>query len=484
MALVQRVEEVILNQLIHNEDYFRKVFPYIEREYFQERLESRIFDSIKEYVNEYSVVPSIDTVSLLINSKGNVTQDELNEINTYINELLIERAHFPKLSAIVDKTEQFCKDRAMYNAIIDAMGIINGDDDRTTTVIPELMKDALKVSFSSSIGLDYSDPEERYDRLHQDRGKIKFDIDALNVITNGGLANKTLNVVMTPTGGGKSLLMCHCAASTLTQGKNVLYITLEMSEENIAQRIDANLMDTELDEFSEMEKDTFVNKFKKVLKGNGFLSRMFGIKKKSKLGQLFIKEYPTGAGNANHFRFLLDELELKKGFSVDFIVIDYLNICSSTRLLPMSGSYSYVKSIAEELRGLAVEYDVPILTGTQANRGGFENSDIDLTNTSESMGLPSTADLFIAMMSNEELSAANRALIKQLKNRYRDENKNKYFSIGIDKPKMRLYHVDDAFNYSGGEGELYEQQKEKNDYQNNNTTKKVQKETKFTGIKI
>lgn len=446
MALLQRTEEMILNQLIYNEEYYRKVYPHLNEAYFQERVELLIFESIRDYVNKYSVAPSVDTVSLLVNQKEGVSGDEIDECNTYISELLTEPAKTEKLDFIVDQTESFCQEKSMYNSILDSMAIINGDDkDRDKNVIPELMKDALKVSFSQDIGLDYNDPEERYERLHRLNSKIPFDIKALNLITKGGLEAKTLNCVLASTGVGKTIFMCHCAASALTQGKNVLYITMEMSEEKIAERIDANLMDVELDDFEKMEKDTFIGKFKKVVSGNGFLSKMFGIKKKQKLGRLFVKEFPTGAGNANHFRFLLDELALKKGFKPDFIVIDYINICASTRISigGKGGSYQYVKAIAEELRGLAVEYVVPILTGTQTNRSGFDNSDVDMTDTSESIGLPQTLDLYLALMSNDVLAKSGRIAVKQLKNRYRDENKNRYFSLGLDKPKMRFYHVED-----------------------------------------
>ena len=480
-----RIEEVIINQLIYNEEYYRKVYPHIEKDYFGERIESLLFEVIKEYVDEYKVSPSIDTISLLINKKDGINGDEIEEINEYINELLTSPANFPKIDSIIDQTEDFCQEKSMYNAIVDAMAIINGDDTkRTKNTIPEMMRDALKVSFNSSIGLDYSEAEERYDKLHQLRNKLKFDIEALNIITKGGLEDKTLNCVLASTGVGKTIFMCHCAASALTQGKNVLYITMEMSEEKIAERIDANLMDVEVDDFEHMDKDTFVSKFKKVVDGNGFLSKLFGIKKKKKLGRLFVKEYPTGAGNADHFRFLLDELQLKKGFVPDFIVIDYINICSSTRILPMAGSYAFVKSIAEELRGLAVEYKLPILTGTQTNRGGFSNSDIDMTDTSESIGLPQTLDLYIALMSNDQMAKAGRIALKQLKNRYRDENKNRYFSIGLDKPKMRFFHVDDWNKSMDDESSQELRPIEDEDFVNVDTSNKIKKTNRFEGINI
>lgn len=444
MAIVQRTEELILNQLIYNEDYFRKVFPYLKRYYFQERIESLLFDVIADYSKKYNIPPSVDTISLLINEKAGINGDEIGQLNTYITELLAHPADFKtRFDFIVQQTETFCQEKAMYSAILDSMSIINGDDKkRDKNAIPEIMKEALKVSFDQSIGLDYDDVEERYERLHARRNKIKFDVEALNIITKDGLENKTLNCVLASTGVGKTIFMCHCAASAISQGKNVLYITMEMAEEKIAERIDANLMDVELDDFDKMDKPTFLDKFKKVMSSGGFLRKLFGFSKQ-KLGKLIIKEFPTGAGNANHFRFLLDELELKKGFRPDFIIIDYINICSSTRILPMAGSYAFIKAIAEELRGLAVEYDVPILTGTQTNRGGFSNSDVEMTDTSESIGLPQTLDLYIALMTNDTLEKAGRIAVKQLKNRYRDFMKNRYFSIGLDKPKMRFFHVED-----------------------------------------
>ena len=484
MALVQRTEELILNQLIYNDEYYRKVYPHLSKDYFQERIESLIFDVIKEYSDKYAVAPSIDTVSLLINDKEGISENEIEDINTYMSELLSSPSKVDKIDFVIDTTEEFCQDRALYNAVIDSMGIINGTDTkRDKNAIPELMKDALKISFNNSIGLDYNDAEDRYDRLHELKQKIPFDIEALNYITKGGMEPKTLNCILASTGVGKTIFMCHCAASAITQGKNVLYITMEMSEEKISERIDANLMDVALDDFETMPKETFVSKFKSVVSGNGFLSKLFGIKKKQQLGKLFIKEFPTGAGNANHFRFLLDELKLKKGFVPDFIVIDYINICSSTRILPMAGSYTYVKAIAEELRGIAVEQKVPILTGTQTNRGGFSNSDIEMTDTSESIGLPQTLDLYIALMTNETLDKAGRIAAKQLKNRYRDVNKNKYFSMGLDKPKMRFFHVDD-WNKGVEESDEDLVLAGDDNFTNNQTKEKVKNNSRFEGINI
>jgi len=444
MALIQRTEELILNQLLYSKEFYRKVYPYLKKGYFHERIEQIIFSEIQNYISEYNDIPSIETISLLVNRKEGISEDELSEINVYISEILSSPVKIDKIEFVIDEAEKFCQDKAMYNAILDSMTILNGEDKkRDKNAIPEMMKDALKVSFSNEIGLDYNDVEERYDRLHRKGKKIAFDIEALNIITKNGFEEKTLNCILASTGVGKTIFMCHCAASALVQGKNVLYITMEMAEEKIAQRIDANLMDIELDNLDTLKKEEYIKNAQKVFKGDNFLSKMFRYKKENVFGRLFIKEYPTASANVNHFRFLLDELYLKKEFIPDFIIIDYINICSSARILLSSGLYSFVKSIAEELRGLAVEYEVPILTATQTNRGGFNNSDVEMTDTSESIGLPATLDFYAALMSNELLERIGRIAIKQLKNRYRDVNKNKYFTIGIDKPKMRFYHVDD-----------------------------------------
>ncbi len=454
--IIQRKEELILNQLLYNDEYFRKVYPHLDKKYFQERIEFILFEVIQEHTKKYGSPPSITTLSIAINEKRGITAEEINSLNEYIGELLNEPAEIEESNdTIIDQTEDFCKERAMYNAIIDAMGIVSGEDKtRTQEAIPDIMRDALKVSFNNSIGLDYDNAEEKYERLHREQNKIPFDVEAFNIITKGGLANKTLNCVLASTGVGKTILMCHVAAAAITQGKNVLYITMEMAEEKIAERIDANLMDVELDDFDHMEKDKYMTLWEKVKRGGSFLRRFFGLRASRDLGKLIIKEYPTGAGNANHFRFLLDELELKKAFKPDLIVVDYINICSSTRILPMAGSYTFVKAIAEELRGLAVEYDIPVFTGTQTNRGGFSNNDVEMTDTSESIGLPQTLDLYIAAMTNDIMEKSGRLAFKILKNRYRDMNKNKYFTVGLDKSKMRFFHVDDWCNAIGENDDL------------------------------
>ena len=478
--LIQRSEELILNGLIHDKDFYRKVYPHLKGEYFGERTESILFDVIKEYSDNYNIAPSADTVSLLVNQKEGISSNEIDDLNEYISKLLITEVKTDS-KFFVDETEKFCQEKAMYNAILDSMSIINGDDKkRDKNAIPELLKDALKISFNSNIGLEYSNAEERYDILHDEKRRLSFGLKALDIITKGGLSPKTLNVILAGIGVGKTLFMCHCAASAISQGKNVLYITMEMSEENISERIDANLMNIELDDFEQMDKETFLGKFKKVLSGNGFLSKLFRIKKKQKLGKLFIKAFPTGVGNANHFRFLLDELRLKKEFIAELVVVDYLNICSSVKVLPSAGMYSYVKSIAEEVRSVGIDYDVPFLSATQTNRGGINNSDLDMTDTSESIALPATTDLYIALSTSDLLEKSNRIAVKQLKNRYRNVNTNTYFMLGVEKAKMRLYHVDDwKKDINNSNLEIDEQDQ---DFINNQTIEKVKSENRFDGI--
>jgi len=442
--IVERQEELILNQLIHNKEYFQRVYPHLHDRYFQDKVERELFNVIDDYAKQYSSQPSPDSISILLNEKGGLTEEEVSLANEYIKGLLVDPVQINDLDFAIDETEKFCQDRSMYNAIIDSMAIMQGEDKtRTKNAIPDIMKDALRVSFNQDIGLDYDDVEERYNRMHREGVKIPFDIEALNVVTNGGVENKTLNCVLASTGVGKTIFMCHCAASYIARGLNVVYFTMEMAEEKIAQRIDANLFNIDLDALKELDKETFFSKFKKVVSGNSFLAKVFGVKKRPKLGKLFIKEFPTSTANMNHIRAILDDLKLKKDFVPDVIIIDYINICASTRVTPAVGTYAYVKAIAEEMRGLAVEYNVPVITATQTNRSGYGSSDIDMTDTSESIGLPETLDFFIALMTNDELQTAGLIAVKQLKNRYRDEHRDRYFTLGLDKPKMRFYHNED-----------------------------------------
>ena len=442
MEVIQRIEELIINQLLYNNNYFRKVTPFLKPEYFNDNGEKILFEIIREFSKKYNKCPSRDTLSLMANERRGLSQNDIDLINEYVEKLLDTSVKDVDYDFLLSSTEKWCQERSMHNAILSSMSILNGDSKKDKNVIPELMRDALKISFDSNIGHDYDDAEERYNRLHERRDKIPFDIEALNTITNGGLENKTLNCVLAGTGVGKTALMCHFAANAISQGDDVLYITMEMAEEKIAERIDANLMDIPLDDFAKIDKQTFLGKFKNILNGGGFLRKIFGSKKKG-FGKLIIKEYPTGMANVSHFRHLLDELNFKKNFKPRLIIIDYINICSSVRTNLSAGSYSFIKSIAEELRGLAVEYNVPIFTGTQTNRKGASSSDIEMEDTSESFGLPMTLDLYFAMMVNDTLDKAGRVAFKQLKNRYRDKMKNRYFSVGIERAKMRFFHVDD-----------------------------------------
>jgi replicative DNA helicase len=477
--MIERTEELILNQIVHNKRCFQKIYPHLKETYFQDAVEKTIFNIIDDYAKEYSECPSVDTISLILNGTVGITSDIVDNGNKYIINLLNESSDVQNVDFVVDTAEKFCQDQAIYNAILDSMAIIQGEDKtRTKNALPDIMKDALRVSFDVNIGLDYDDVIERYDRLRSEEDRVQFDIEALNIVTNGGFAKKTLNCILASTGIGKTLFMCHYTASCISQGKNVIYFTMEMAEEKIAERIDANLMNINLDDLKNIEKNDYISKFKKVMSGLGFLGRLFGIKK-PKLGKLYIKEFPTATANMNHLRAILDDLKLKKDFIPDVIVIDYINICTSTRLLANAGSYAYIKAIAEEMRGLAVEYNVPILTATQTNRGGFDSSDIDMTDTSESIGLPATLDFYMAFMTSDELNAMNLIAVKQLKNRYRDVNTNRHFVIGIDRPKMRFYHVKEWYGSSTKEDAVLMDDRVFGD-----EMKTPNKNERFKGVKI
>ena len=423
------IETTILSNLIYNEDYARRVIVFLKDEYFQSRTDKVAFTEIQKFYAKYNNVPSKEAISLAINEREDLSSTDFEETSTMVNALTREDSNEQWL---LDETEKFCKDKAVYNAIMESINIIDGDDKQLNEgSIPELLSDALSVSFDTHIGHDFLDnADERFEFYQRKEERIPFDIEYLNVITKGGIPRKTLNILMAGTGVGKTIGMCHMAASNLTLGKNVLYITLEMAEERIAERIDANLMDIDVDRLVDMSYSRYQKKIETI-------------QSKSK-GKLIIKEYPTASAHCGHFRHLLKELSLKKNFIPDIIYVDYLNICASQRLSGHNAvnSYTYVKAIAEELRGLAVEFNVPVWSATQVNRGGFTSSDMGLEDTSESFGLPATADLFLALIQTEELQDLNQVMVKQLKNRYGDENLNKRFVIGIDKPKMRWYDVE------------------------------------------
>jgi len=427
------LETLILRNLIQDENYTRTVIPHIKPKYFNGP-HKILFNEIVKFVTEYSKMPNVEALNVELQKNGNIHQDEIGEVFAIANDLdkVIEDTNAEWLTK---QTEKWCQDRSIYLAIMESIDIIDGKHDTLqNNALPELLSDALGVSFDTNIGHDYIDnSDDRYEFYHREEEHLPFDLEMFNKITKGGLVNKSLNIALAGTGVGKSLFMCHVAAGALTQMKNVLYISMEMSEERVAERIDANLMNVPIDQLENLSKDMFDKKLHKIANGG--------------IGKLIVKEYPTGAANASHFRALLNELKLKKDFIPDLICVDYLNICSSSRMKAdgAGGSYQYVKAIAEELRGLAIENNLPILSATQTTRGGYGNSDVGLEDTSESFGLPATADLMFALISTEELENLNQIMVKQLKNRYNDPTgATKKFVVGIDRAKMRLYDVEDS----------------------------------------
>ena len=441
---MERLELTILRNLIHNEDYARKVIPFINLDYFDIRAEQVVCQEIIDFIAKYNKLLTTEVLEIEIQNRSDLTETELKELQETISSLKDSEINDDWL---LDATEKWCRDRAIYLALMSSIKIADGQDDKKgRDAIPSILSDALAVSFDNHIGHDYlEDYEQRYESYHRKEDKIPFDLEFFNKITKGGLPNKTLNIALAGTGVGKSLFMCHMASSVLLQGKNVLYITLEMAEEKIAERIDANLLDVNIKDINELPRVMFENK-------------VTNIAKKTQ-GSLIIKEYPTASAHSGHFKALLNELLLKKSFKPDILFIDYLNICASSRYnkLGSVNSYSYIKAIAEELRGLAVEFNLPIVSATQTTRSGYGNSDVDLTDTSESFGLPATADLMFALISTDELEGLNQIMVKQLKNRYNDPTMNKRFVVGIDRSKMRLYDC----NQDEG-GELIDTGKEEN----------------------
>jgi replicative DNA helicase len=426
-----RIERTILSNLIYNEDFLRKVLPFIDPDYFDSRTERVVFEEIAKFIAKYDKMPTNEIIGIEIKDRTDLTQDEYSETLKTANDLTKEDINQEWL---LDATEKWCKNRAIYLALMESIRIADGqDDNKNRDAIPTILQDALAVCFDNNVGHDYlEDYEERYNFYHQKEEKIPFDLEFFNKITKGGLPNKTLNIALAGTGVGKSLFMCHVASSVLLQGKNVLYITLEMAEEKIAERIDANLLNVNIQDIGELPKQMFESKVNNLAKKTQ--------------GALIIKEYPTASAHAGHFRALLNELQLKRSFKPDIIFIDYLNICASSRYSKLGSvnSYSYIKSIAEELRGLAVEAQVPIVSATQTTRSGYSSSDVDLTDTSESFGLPATADLMFALISTEELEGLGQIMVKQLKNRYNDPTIFKRFVVGIDRAKMRLYDCEQS----------------------------------------
>jgi len=428
---MDKVEFLILRNLIHNEEYVRKVVPFIKADYFEDYNQKVVFEEIIKFVEEYNKPATKEILCIEAEKRQDINDSSFKEVTDLITSLNEETVEFLWL---VNTTEKWCRDRAIYLALMESIQLADGkDESKGRDAIPSILSDALAVSFDNHIGHDYlQDYEERYESYHRKEDKIPFDLEYFDKITKGGLPNKTLNIALAGTGVGKSLFMCHVASSVLLQGKNVLYITLEMAEEKIAERIDANLLNVNIQDITDLPKVMFD-------------SKVTNLAKKTQ-GTLIIKEYPTAAAHSGHFKSLLNELALKKSFKPDIIFIDYLNICASSRYRAGSNvnSYSYIKAIAEELRGLAVEANLPIVSATQTTRSGFASSDVDLTDTSESFGLPATADLMFALISTEELEGMNQIMVKQLKNRYNDPTMNKRFVIGIDRAKMRLYDVEQS----------------------------------------
>ena len=428
---MEQLQTHILSHLLNNEEYCRRVIPFVKKEYF-EGSHKTVFDLIVSFVSQHNKLPTGKVLELELR-KINAHEDVLNQASVLITE--ITNKSDVDTEYLIQESEKWCKERAVYNAIMESIQIIDGKDTkRSEGAIPEILSDALGTSFDQEIGHDYIDnSDQRFDFYNTKEDRIPFDLDYFNKITKGGLPNKTLNIALAGTGVGKSLFMCHCAASVLEQGKNVLYITLEMAEERIAERIDANLMNLPIERLSSLPKNVFNEKIQKIAKAS--------------IGKLIVKEYPTGAAHTGHFRALLNELKLKKNFKPDIIYVDYLNICSSSRMRGLGGSinsYSYIKAIAEELRGLAVEFNVPIVSATQTTRSGYSNTDVGLEDTSESFGLPATADLMFAIISTEELEELGQLLVKQLKNRYNDPTKYRRFVVGVDRSRMKLYDVEES----------------------------------------
>jgi len=428
----KNLTEQILNSLVHSDSYCRKALPHIKSEYFEKEYRP-VYELVLSFIRTYNKLPTSATLHIELSNSKYASRGDVNDIVQLISSL--ENTSDVDEAWLLNSTEKFCKDRAVQLAIMESLDILDGKRaDVSEGSIPEILSKALSVSFDSNIGHDYiENAEERFNFYHKKEDKTPFDIEMLNTITKGGVSRKTLNIILTGTGVGKSLAMCHFAAAALSEGKNVLYITLEMAEEKIAERIDANLFDVDIGDIENLPKDIFNNKVKQI--------------QSKTQGKLIVKEYPTATAHAGHFRALLDELKLKKAFKPDVIFIDYLNICASSRMKGLGGSinsYTYIKAIAEELRGIAVEFNVPIWSATQVTRTGFGNTDVEITDTSESFGLPATCDLMLALISTEKLESMNQLMVKQLKNRYNDPTTNKRFAVGIDRAKMRLYDVEDS----------------------------------------
>ena len=466
------VEKKILKHLLNDDAYTRKILPFLSGDYFSDHSEKIIYEEIHKYITKYNNLPTVEALTIEIDGRSNLSGDQHKKVTGLLDELNVTEFDARDGVWLLDATEKFCQEKAIYNAIMESIQILDesGNSKKEKGAIPDILSDALAISFDNHVGHDFiDDAETRYEFYHTVEKRIPFDLDYLNRITKGGLPEKTLNIILAGTGVGKSMFMCHCAAANLTIGKNVLYITLEMAEERIAERIDANLMNVDIDKLMALPKESYLKKIERL--------------KEKTLGRLIIKEYPTASANVTHFKHLLNELKLKRQFVPDIIYIDYLNICASSRMRQGANvnSYSFIKAIAEELRGLAVEHKVPVISATQTTRGGYSNSDVDITDTSESFGLPATADFMIALIATEELTDLNQMMVKQLKNRYNNPDTNKRFMIGVDKAKMKLYDVEQtAQNHIHDSGQVQPDEPlfDKSDFG------RREKQRKFEGFKV
>ena len=469
------LEQTILSGLLHNEDYMRRVVPFLSDDYFDDFSEKSVYKSIVSYISDYNGVPTKEALRISIEEKSNISDDQYQSISQIITALDYDEK--TDIEWLVDKTEKFCQDKAIYNAVRESILVLDGQHkDLDKGSIPELLSNALGVSFDQAIGHDFLEqPEERFEFYHTKEDKIAFDLDLFNKITKGGLSRKSLSIALAGTGVGKTLFMTHCASANLMAGKNVLYITMEMAEEKISERIDANLMNTTMDSLQDMPKDVFMKRVKKV--------------KDKTTGKLIVKEFPTASAGSAHFRHLLNELKLKKNFTPDMVYIDYLNICTSSRMKAGANvnSYTMIKAIAEELRGLAVEFNVPILSATQTTRTGYSSSDLNLEDTSESFGLPATADFMFGLISTEELEGLGQLMVKQLKNRWGDTNYLKRFIIGLDRSKMKLFDAEDSAQDLVNDGQSTQKTDSKpswgNDDKDNVTSFRNKKKPDFGGLK-
>lgn len=469
-----KIETQILKHLIDNEAYARKTLPFLRADYFSDQEEKIVFEEIHKYVTAYNSTPSISALRIELENKPNLLDAAYKKTASLLEQIQEADCDTKITEWLVDATEQFCQEKAIYNGIMQSIQILDsktGDSKLDKGAIPSILADALSVSFDNHVGHDFlDDAERRYEFYHKVEQRIPFDLEYFNKITKGGLPTKTLNIILAGTGVGKSMFMCHCAAGNLTMGKNVLYITMEMAEERIAERIDANLLNIDLDKLTSMPQDVYMRKIEKL--------------REKTMGKLIIKEYPTASANVTHFKHLLNELKLKRQFIPDIIYIDYLNICASSRMKQGASvnSYTFIKAIAEELRGLAVEMKVPIISATQTTRSGYDNTDVSLTDTSESFGLPATADFMFALISSEELADLNQIMVKQLKNRYSSPDTNKRFVIGVDRAKMKLYDVEQsAQNHIHDSGQVED---DKPVFDKSGFGKGMRAERKFDGFKV